>query len=204
MCTSTWLNCASTTNYSIKQPEHWSSKQKAKVKQSSDWTFGFKLFKFVEHNGTVKDPQVSGLSWRFRSFYFSNNWEMLNTEQIKMPPVKTPENRFLSTSCSTFPLLPAALLCSFLIVCSFTLSRSVCTKSNRNGAYTSVMSGRGVCNSRTDAQLHGQACFLRKANPDLPRHIGRDEWLKEWMGRGCAEANLNLSHVRKSCNDWCV
>ena len=76
----------------------------------------------VEHDPTLKEPPVSRLSFRFRSFYFSNNWEMLNTEQIKMPPVKTPENRFSSTSCSTFPLLPAVLLCSFLIVCSFTLA----------------------------------------------------------------------------------
>lgn len=67
----------------------------------------------VEHSAAVKDPRVSRLSWRFRSFYFFKQLRDVKHWTNKDAPVKTPENRFLSTSCSTFPLLPAVLLCSF-------------------------------------------------------------------------------------------
>lgn len=69
---------------------------------------------------------------------------MLNTEQIKSPQAKTPENRFGSASCSFLFFSPpfiASCVVQFLNVC---LTKSACTKKvNRHGAYNSVVTAAG-------------------------------------------------------------
>lgn len=94
---------------------------------SSREKMGFLWLQVIGHR-----KRVSQLHWIFRSFYFSNNWEMLNTEQIKMPQSKLQNTGYQPVEALFFPLLPAVVVVvvvQFLIVCSSTLARSVCTKS---------------------------------------------------------------------------
>lgn len=141
-------------------------------------------------------------------FYFSNNREMLNTEQIKMPQSKLQKNRFLSTSCSTFPLLPAVFcLCSFSpSAASASLGQRV-QKFNRKTVHIPASSRSWDLEASHIKPGSRQACFNAEANPDLftvyqgtlvGMNDWKNEWMNGWMDRGCAEGSLNLNHVRKA------
>lgn len=73
---------------------------------------------------------------------------MLNTEQIKMPQSKLQKTDSYQTLVALF-LYCQLFVVQFLIVCSSTLTRSLCTKSNRIGAYNSVVFITGIWNSST-------------------------------------------------------
>lgn len=141
---------------------------------------------------------------RFRSFYFSNNWDVKHWTN-KDAPVKTPEHR-LSTSWSTFfPLLPAVFV-QFLIVCNSTLARSVCTKKltrtiHLTATYLSMdleLLHISLALRRGGGRARARSGVYVEANPNspfyLPRHIGRDEGWKKYMDR--------LHRSQSSLSQW--
>ncbi len=84
---------------------------------SGFWPFLVSKGKVIKDDGTQTQrhrKRVSRWSWRFRSFYFSNNWEMLNTEQIKMPQSK------LQKTDSNQPVVALFLYCQ---LCCWAVSR---------------------------------------------------------------------------------
>lgn len=109
-------------------------KLKDKQLQRVSWGFMTAVYRWV---GTVKESVSC-----FRSFYFSNNWEMLNTEQIKMPQSKLQNTGYQ----------PVEALFSFIASCCCAVSHrlqlrprqiSVYKKVNRNGSFNSDISIHG-------------------------------------------------------------
>lgn len=136
-CTSPWTKSVSTTNDSNFHCKA-EDKQTAGPFGSSRERMGFLWLQVIGHR-----KRVSRLRWRFRSFYFSNNWEMLNTEQIKMPQSKLQNTGYQPVEALFF------LYCQLLLLCSFSLSAAppspdqCVQKVNRNDAYNSVISIAG-------------------------------------------------------------
>lgn len=126
MCTPTWTSLVITTDESRMKPGEMYKMPKYTVSGGNHLVFVVVVCK-----------RGSQLSWRFRSFYLSNNWDVKHWTN-KDAPVKTPENRS-STSCSIFPLLPAVLLCSFSLSAAPPSLDQCVQKVNRNGAYNSVV-----------------------------------------------------------------
>lgn len=106
---------------------------------------------------------------------------MLNTEQIKSPQAKLQKTDSYQPVVAFLSSFIASCVVQFLNVC---LTRSACTKKvNRHGAYNSVVTvaGFGILTPRPGSCC--RLCSVWTRIPRLPRHIGRDERLKECTER---------------------